>query len=53
MAIWTEYYRPKEVAEYVFADENLKSQVLTWIEKQDVDVTVIIPYKKVESPQSH
>lgn len=31
--LWTEKYRPKEVADYVFVDERQKEQVLGWIKE--------------------
>lgn len=34
--IWTEKYRPRTVKDYVFRDETLKNQVLSWIENKSI-----------------
>ena len=34
--LWREKYRPKTVDEYVFADENLKRQVTSWIQTRSI-----------------
>ena len=34
--LWVEAYRPKTVSEYVFADENQKRQVESWIKEDSI-----------------
>lgn len=34
--IWTEKYRPKTVDEYVFRDETLKNQVMSWVKNKSI-----------------
>jgi len=34
--LWTEKYRPKTVAEYVFRDEAQKKQILSWIKDKSI-----------------
>ena len=34
--LWTEKYRPKTVDGYVFADENQRRQVSTWIKDKSI-----------------
>jgi DNA polymerase III delta prime subunit len=34
--LWVEAYRPNKVDDYVFADENQKLQVLSWIESESI-----------------
>lgn len=32
--LWTEFYRPKTVEDYVFRDEHQRQQVLTWVKEK-------------------
>lgn len=34
--IWTEKYRPKTITDYVFVDDNVKSQVQHWIKTKNI-----------------
>lgn len=34
--LWTEFYRPKTIDEYVFTDSTLKQQVQAWIEQKSI-----------------
>ena len=34
--LWTEFYRPKTVDEYVFTDDRVRDQVKTWIEQKSI-----------------
>lgn len=34
--LWTEFYRPTTINEYVFTDNNLKEQVNAWIEQKTI-----------------
>jgi DNA polymerase III delta prime subunit len=36
MKLWTEFYRPKTVDEYVFRDETQKQQILSWIKQGSI-----------------
>jgi DNA polymerase III delta prime subunit len=34
--LWTEFYRPKTVDEYVFTDDKVREQVKVWIEQKNI-----------------
>ena len=34
--LWTEKYRPKKTSDYVFRDDNQKSQVESWLKSDAI-----------------
>ena len=34
--LWTEFYRPKNINEYVFTDSRVKEQIESWIEQRSI-----------------
>ena len=34
--LWVEKYRPSNINEYIFCDENIKSKVNEWLNKKDI-----------------